>query len=93
MDEIAAIVPGDGSQDVRVDHGIVLYLKVMVYITSATFIHHIFHFIMFSSFHMERKAGIWMFHYRMSIITIHITLRRSPSFFGMLTGCMCVHQK
>ena len=67
--------------------------KVVVYVTSAIFIHPIFHSTIFSSFQMERKAGIWTFHCRWSTTAIPIALKRSRSFSDMLIGCMCVHPR
>ena len=46
VEEIAAIVSGDGSENVRVDCDIIYVYKVVVYIESATFIHYISFFIM-----------------------------------------------
>ena len=48
VEEIAAIVSGDGSENVRVDCDIIYVYKVVVYIESATFIHYLpLHYVLF----------------------------------------------
>ena len=58
VDEIAAIVPDDGSESVRVEETSYYAFKVVVFITSVTFIPPIFHSTMFYCSQMDKRAGI-----------------------------------
>ena len=51
--------------------------KVVVYIESVTCIHIIFHYIICSSFHMERRDGIWTYLCNSIMGMPHTVPRRS----------------
>ena len=91
VEEVAPIIPGDGSQNVRVDHDIVLHLQGggLCHISNLHPSYLSLHYVLF--FLMEKKAGILTFHCKI-LMVILIAPRRSHSSFGMPTGCMYVHQ-
>jgi len=92
VEEIAAVVPGDGSENVSQHRDIILFLQGGGCIVSVIFIHHISVSIMFFSFLKERKAGIWTSLYMMWMI-VHTIPKRLLSYYGMLIVYMFIHQK
>ena len=93
MDEIAAIVPGDGSQDVRVDRDIVLRLQGggLRHISNLHPSYLPLHYVLFFP-HGEEG---WHLDIPLQDVNNRHPHRskKSPSFCGVLIGCMCIHQK